>query len=173
MMGIAFRDKACPNAVLAFSSCQHSATKPFSGASQFERTQKAAILYTEGLESDQFIDIGPITNSFTEMEALKAHLVNLQVRHDAILIITCELHSRAEYILAKMLFPESEIFIWCNSHEIEVQADHSTTDQRTWGRWLWCSWLRYIAFKVTSLSPRFLQSRLCAKLRKVQHDPAT
>ncbi len=171
--GIYIRNTFCPRAIIVFSSCQHSRRKPFPGAAVFEMRAKEKMLYAADIPRSRFLHTGQINNSFTEMERLRDTLACHRVRHDEILIVTCDLHSRAEKVLAKTLFPGSKISVRCNLMELEVEPDHSTADQRTWGRWLWCSWLRYLAFKATSLAPDFLRQRLFVKLRKAQHDSAS
>ncbi|MBX4209210.1 hypothetical protein KW799_00720 [Candidatus Parcubacteria bacterium] len=140
---IKLRGTICPNALIVFGCCSH----PFPGAEDDEGRLKAEICRQKEVP---FLDIGPIVNSITEMEGVKGVLASRGMFPKSILVVTCELHSKSERILGKMVFPDAKLFVSCNPHDLEVESDHLTEDQRSWSRWLYASVVRFVAFKAAS-----------------------
>ncbi|HEU0080903.1 MAG TPA: hypothetical protein VFQ72_02680 [Candidatus Paceibacterota bacterium] len=139
-LAIRLQKTVCPKALICFASCAH----PFNDAGYFERRMKEDVC---DVASARYAYIGSIVNSITEMEALKGHLLRHSFHPEKMLVVTGELHSESERILARQVFPSAQVYVTCTSHELEVEPDHPTLDQRSWARWLWCSVLRWTAFK--------------------------
>jgi len=156
---IRFNKSFCSRALIVFSGCSHA----FPMAEDYERLMKVRMCNEAKLDYQY---AGPITNSVNEMEAFKRVLRSRNIEPARILIVTCELHSGSERILAGMIFPAARIFVRCNSHEYEVEPDHPTADQRSWLKWLKCSILRFMAFQAASAGIISLN-----RLRKRQHAP--
>lgn len=154
---VEFKKTICPNALIVFASCSHA----FPSAHLYEQELKARMCNEAKVS---FSYVGPIVNSITEMEAVKYKLLQRFLHPDRILVVTCELHSEAEHTLGKMVFPSARIWVYANSHELEVEADHPVKDQASWPRWFKASIMRLIAFKLASCGLLTLDY-----LRKHQH----
>jgi len=149
--------KVSPKAIIVFGSCSH----PFPGAADLEEGLKIKMCQDAGVP---YLSVGPITNSVTEMEAVRDFLKARHVYFETMIIVTCELHSPSEFCLADMIFPGKEVFVRSNSFEWEVQKDHPTKDQQTLWRWLPMSIARFCAFKAASWGAISLD-----RLRGIQH----
>lgn len=146
-----------PRAVVVFGSCSH----PFPGAAELEESIKIKMCQDAGVK---YISVGPISNSVTEMEAVRNVLEARHVYFETMVIVTCELHSPSEFCLADMIFSGREVFIRSNSFEMEVQKDHPTHDQQTMWLWLPLSIARFCTFKAASWGIISLD-----RLRDIQH----
>lgn len=157
-----FRTLIFPKPLIVFGSCSHA----FPKAHIYEEGLK--IVECQAMRAD-YLSVGPITNSVTEMDTWKNGLDREGISPRNMLIVTCELHSKSELILSRMIFPGVKTYIWANSHEHEVEPDHPTDDQASWSRWVSCSIQRYFAFKLASkLSPSH-QKAFLNFLRTRQH----
>jgi hypothetical protein len=130
-----------PRAIIIFGSCSH----PYLGAEKHEEALKIAMC--EGARV-KFISAGAIINSVGEMDAWKKAIGE---NEGDIVIVTCDFHSRSERRLAKRILKGRKVFLRANSYEHEVESDHPTPDQRTWLRWLPCSFIRLAAVTLAPL----------------------
>lgn len=150
---------------IVFGSCGHA----FPGAAEHESSLKRAICEKAGVP---YIDAGDITNSVNEMDAWKKHLVERGAPIDhKMLICTCDLHSKAEYVLAGIIFPNAQVYVYADDYWYEVESDHPTDDQASWPRWTMCSIKRYLAFRFARMLPRNDQKSFLDMLRKMTHKP--
>lgn len=157
-----FRTLIFPRPLIVFGSCEHA----FPKAHIYEEGMKIA--ECQAMKAN-YLSVGPITNSITEMDAWKNGLAREGIFLRSMLIVTCELHSKSEFILSQMIFPGVKTYIWANSHEHEVELDHPTDDQTSWPCWLSCSVQRYLAFKCASKLSPSRQKAFLDFLRKRQH----
>ena len=151
-------------APIVFASCSH----PFPGAEKAESEIKTKMLEKFKVN---YLDAGSITNSINEMMAWRDVMKTKGILPRAIVIVTCELHSKSERILAGMLFPGTNVYLRCNPHELEVEENHPTKDQRFWHLWLKASLMRFMAFKAVSFLPSVLREKALCRLAKIQHAP--
>lgn len=150
--------------LIVFGSCSHA----FGGAHLWEERMKTEMCARYGARC---LPCGPILNSVDEMRVWRKKLSEVQGIPSRMLISTCEMHSKSELLLSRMVFPETSTYIWANSHELEVQKDHPTDDQASWPRWTYCSLLRYCVFKSASVMPQKQQQRLLDRLQSIHHKP--
>lgn len=148
--------------LIVFGSCSHA----FPNAHVYEERMKVDICRARQAE---YISVGPITNSINEMWAWRDVLRARNRLPDKLLITTCELHSKAEMLLAGMVFRGVTVYMRASDYRYEVEFDHPTDDQASWRKWTSCSLQRYSAFKVASLLPTDRQQWFLRRLAKRQH----
>jgi hypothetical protein len=160
--------RASGGIVVCCFGCSH----PFSKAELVERAYKEALLRASGVR--YILTKRPIINSIDEMRAVKEVSDKESLDYSGLVcIVTCDFHSWAMWLLARMILRSKKIMVFCNTYKFEVQPDHPTPDQRTWSRWLPMSAARLticlLAYVLVPLRKKILDR--CVKIRhKAAHE---
>jgi hypothetical protein len=123
---------------LAFSSCSYV----FPGSEIVENTYKKQFCLDNGINP---IIARPMVNTVDEAFQIKDELDRRGIKPKNIILVTGELHSWSAHYVWKRVFPESRIFVKCNSCYKEVQEDHPVLASRTLARWTISNLLREAA----------------------------
>jgi len=150
--------------IVICEGCSH----PFTGAEKVEWAHKKAMLDAAGVT---YIVTRPIINSIDEVRAVKEALDQRGMDYSRVCLVTCGFHSWAVWLLAKMILLSKQVVVYSNSYELEVQPDHPTPDQQTWGRWLWCS-TRRLGLCVTAYVLVPLRRPILDWAAKIRHKAA-